>query len=115
MLLTKLPQWPFGISIAETGFSQITSFAARELLRLIHSQNGRNVQQIFQFFVLGGTTIAGNVFLLPYIQKKYGPRQILYGAFITLAVSYIYLAHTTEYSSLLIGMPVQVKNTYKYY
>lgn len=66
-------------------------------------------KQIFQALLLGVATLFANLFLLPYLQQRLSPQQLLEVALVILALSYAFLSTFTEYFYLLIGMPFQVK------
>lgn len=58
--------------------------------------------------ILGSVTLIVNIFVLPRLQNLYGPQNLLLGSMSLLILSYIFLATTTEYIYLLIGLPFQV-------
>lgn len=60
------------------------------------------------FAILGVTTVCCNVFLLPYLQSRYGPQTLLMGAFTILFFSYVYLSVYHTATDLLLGMPFQL-------
>ncbi|KHN73071.1 hypothetical protein Tcan_04223 [Toxocara canis] len=59
-------------------------------------------------FLLGLTTLACNIFVLPALQARMGPQALLQLSMGVLAVSYLYLSQVKDYVYLLIGMPLQV-------
>ncbi|TKR92156.1 hypothetical protein L596_006866 [Steinernema carpocapsae] len=59
-------------------------------------------------FVLGATALLSNIFLLPYLQRRFGPQQLVLMALTSLLFSYAYLSQVNELHHLMIGMPFQV-------
>uniref|UniRef100_A0A1I7ZIH7 MFS domain-containing protein n=1 Tax=Steinernema glaseri TaxID=37863 RepID=A0A1I7ZIH7_9BILA len=59
-------------------------------------------------FVLGATALVANIFILPFLQRRFGPQQLVMIACTFLLVSYGYLSQVSEYFHLIIGMPLQV-------
>jgi MFS family permease len=58
--------------------------------------------------ILGSVTLIVNIFILPRLQNIYGPQILLLGSMGLLFFSYLFLATTTEYAYLLIGLPFQI-------
>ncbi|CAJ0577500.1 unnamed protein product, partial [Mesorhabditis spiculigera] len=65
---------------------------------------------IYVFLVLGGTTLAVNLWLYPWLQTKFKPQQLLAGSFSVLTISYIHLSFSNDdhYYNLLLGLCIQV-------
>ncbi|KAK0429399.1 hypothetical protein QR680_011360 [Steinernema hermaphroditum] len=59
-------------------------------------------------FVLGATALFANLFILPFLQRRFGPQQLVMIACTLLLASYGYLSQVSEYHHLIIGMPLQV-------
>uniref|UniRef100_A0A914QUT0 Uncharacterized protein n=1 Tax=Panagrolaimus davidi TaxID=227884 RepID=A0A914QUT0_9BILA len=58
--------------------------------------------------ILGSVTLIVNIFVLPRLQNIYGPQILLLGSMCLMFFSYLFLATTTEYAYLLIGLPFQI-------
>ncbi|VDK44425.1 unnamed protein product [Anisakis simplex] len=59
-------------------------------------------------FLLGLTTMIGNLFVLPLLQARMGPKALLQLSMLLLSASFLYLSQTDSYASILLGMPFQV-------
>ncbi|KAH7728523.1 Protein Y71G12B.26 [Aphelenchoides avenae] len=67
-------------------------------------------------FLLGVTAFVANVYVLPRLQQKLGPQQLLQLSLVILAGSYLYLSQAggmsqNKFYLLLIGVPFQVIGT----